>query len=71
MVELPQIQAGELFDLLQAVDQRIAVDKQLAAGLRNVQVVLEELLDGKQRLLVQDPFLKTSRRNISQRVVGS
>ena len=53
MVELPQVQAGELLDLLQAVDQGVSVDEQLPGGLGDVQVVLEELVDGEQRLLIQ------------------
>ena len=36
VVEFAQIQSGELFDLLQTVDQRVAVDVQLAACLRDV-----------------------------------
>ena len=53
VVELPQVQAGELLDLLQAVDQGVAVDEELSGGLGDVQVVLEELVDGEQGLLVQ------------------
>ena len=53
VVKLPQVQSGELFDLLQPVDQGVPVDKQLARRLRNVQVVLKELVDGEQGLLVQ------------------
>ena len=53
MVELTQVKAGQLLDLLKAVHQRVAVDKQLARGLGHVQVVLKELLDGEQGLLVQ------------------
>ena len=46
VVELPQVQAGELLDLFQTVDQRIAVDKELPGSLGDVQVVLKELVDG-------------------------
>ena len=53
MVKLAQIQAGELLDLLQTVDQGISVDEQLPGSLGNVQVVLKELIDGKQSLLIQ------------------
>ena len=68
VIELPQIQAGQLLDFLQTIDQRVPVDKQLTRRLGYVQVVLKELVDGEQRLLVQ---LNTSCRNISHRVVGS
>ena len=53
IVELPQVQAGELFDLLQPIDQGVPVDEQLSGRLGHVQVVLEELVDGEQRLLIQ------------------
>lgn len=53
MVKLTQIQAGEFADLLQTVNQSIAVDKQLAGSLGNVQAVLKELVDGKQSFLIQ------------------
>ena len=53
MVELAQVQAGELLDLLQAVHQGVAVDEELPGGLGDVQVVLKELVDGEQGLLVQ------------------
>ena len=53
VVELPQVQAGELLDLLQPVDQGVAVDEELPGGLGDVQVVLEELVDGEEGLLVQ------------------
>ena len=53
MVELAKVQTGQLLDLLQAVDQRVAVYEQLARGFGNVQVVLEELLNGKERFLVE------------------
>ena len=46
VIELPQIQAGELFDLLQAVNQGVPVDKELPGGLRYIQVVLKELING-------------------------
>ena len=53
MVEFPQIQAGKLFDFLQAVYQRIPMDKQLPGGFGHVQVVLKEFLDRKQCFLIQ------------------
>ena len=53
MVELPQVQPGELLDLLQAEDQGISMDEQLPGSLGDIQVVLEELVDGEQRLLIQ------------------
>ena len=53
VVELPQIQTRQLLDLLQPIHQRVPVDEQLPRRLRHVQVVLEELVDGEQRLLIQ------------------
>ena len=53
VVELPQVQAGELLDLFQAVDQGVAVDEELPGRLGDVQVVLKELVDGEERLLIQ------------------
>ena len=53
MVKLTQIQAGQLLDLLQTVNQRVAVDKQLAGSFRHIQIILKELIDGKQGLLIQ------------------
>ena len=53
VVELPQVQAGELFDLLQPVHQGVPVDEELPGGLGDVQVVLKETMDGKQGFLVQ------------------
>ena len=53
MVKLAQIQAGQFFDLFQAVNQSVAVDEQLSGGLRNIQIVLKELVDGKERFLIQ------------------
>ena len=45
VVELTQVQAGQLFDLFQTIHQRVAVHEQTTAGFRNVQVVLKEALD--------------------------
>ena len=42
-----------LFDLLQAIDQGVPVDKKLPGGFRNIQIVLKELIDSKQCFLVQ------------------
>lgn len=53
MVKLPQIETRQLLDLLQAIHQGIAVNKQLTAGLGNIQVVLEELLNGEKGLVIQ------------------
>ena len=53
VLELPQVQAGDFLDFLQAVDQGVPVDEQLAGRLGDVQAVLEEALDGEQRLVVQ------------------
>ena len=53
MVELTQIQAGQLLDLLQTVHQGVTVHEQLTGGLRHIQIVLKELVDGEQSLLIQ------------------
>ena len=53
VVELPQVQACQLADLLQPVDQGVPVDEQLPGGLGYVQAVLKELVDGKEGLLIQ------------------
>ena len=53
VIELTQVQTGQLFDLLKAIHQRIAVYEQLTRGLGYVQVVLEELLNREQRLLIE------------------
>lgn len=53
VIELTQVQTGQLFDLLKAVHQRIAVYEQLTRSLGYVQVVLEELLNREQRLLIE------------------
>ena len=76
VVKLPQIETRQLLDLLQAIHQGIAVNKQLTAGLGNIQVVLKELLNGEKGLVIQafdGAFLKDLPQvlNISHRVVGS
>lgn len=53
IVKVAQVKAGQLANLFQTVDQRIAVDKQPAARLRDIQVVFKEALDGEQRLSVE------------------
>ena len=53
MVKLTQIQAGELLDFLQAVDQGVTVNEQFPGSLGHVQIVLKELIDGEQGLLIQ------------------
>ena len=53
VIELTQVQTGQLLDLLKTVHQRIAVYEQLTRGLGYVQVVLEELLNREQRLLIE------------------
>ena len=74
MIELTQIQTGQLLDLFQSIDQCISVYKQLTGGLGYVQIIFKEFLDGEQGLLIQAldaALLEHSRRNISQTVVGS
>ena len=53
VVELAQIQAGELLDLLQAIHQGIAVDEQLPGSLGNVQIILKEFIDCCQCLFIK------------------
>ena len=53
VVELTQVKACELLDLLKAIDQSVSVNKQLAAGFGNVEVVFKELLNGEEGLLVE------------------
>ena len=53
MVEFPQVQTSQLLDLFQTVHQCVPVYKQLSGSFRNIQVVLEELLNGKQRFMIQ------------------
>lgn len=74
IIEVAQVKAGQLADLLKAVDQRVTVNEQTAARLGDVQVVLKEALDREQRLGIEESMLSclnTSRRNASQSVVGS
>lgn len=74
IIEVAQVKAGQLADLLKAVDQRVAVNEQTAARLGDVQVVLKEALDREQRLGIEGVdalLLEHSRRNASQSVVGS
>ena len=53
MIEFPQVEPGQLLDFFQAVNQRVAVHKQLTRGLGHIQIVLKELLDGEQGFLVE------------------
>ena len=53
MVKFAKIEACELLDFLEAVDKCVSVDKQLARGLGDVEVVLEELLNCEQSLLIE------------------
>ena len=53
IIEVAQVKAGQLADLLKAVDQRVAVNEQTAARLGDVQVVLKEALDREQRLGIE------------------
>lgn len=53
VVKVAQIQAGQLANLLQTVDQRVAMDEQPAARLGDIQVVFKEALDGEQRLGIE------------------
>ena len=53
VVEFAQVEPGQLLDLVQAVNQRVAVYEQLSGGLGHVQAVLEELLDSEQGLVIK------------------
>ena len=59
IIEVAQVKAGQLADLLKAVDQRVTVNEQTAARLGDVQVVLKEALDREQCLGIEgvDAFL--------------
>ena len=62
------------FLIFSTVHQGIPVDEQLPGRLGHVQIVLKELVDGKQGLLVQGVdgiLLEYLLQNISQSVVGS
>ena len=74
MVELAQIQAGELTDLFQTVDQSISVDEQLTGISETFRLFSKNLLMVNRVSWSRESrefFLKTSRRKISHRVVGS
>ena len=51
--EFTQIESGDFFDLFQTVNERIAVNEELAGGFGNVEVVLKELLNRKERFMVE------------------
>ena len=53
VVKFAQVKSCELLDFFQTVNKGVSVNKQLAGGFGNVQVVLEELLNGKQRFLIE------------------
>ena len=71
IVKFAQVKASQLLDLLKTVDQRVAVDEQLARGLGDVQAVLKEHIDGKEGLLIErinGVFLKDlGQENLAQR----
>ena len=53
VLKLAQIKSGHLADLVKTVNQRVTVNKELARGLGNVQVVLKERLNSLQRFAVE------------------
>ena len=53
MVKLTKIESGKLLYLFKPVNQRIAVYKQLAGRFGDVQIVVEETLNGEKRLMVE------------------
>ena len=74
VVELAQIEARELLDLLETVDERISVDEQLSRRFGEDELFSKNLLIVKSVSLSSASmgfFLKTSCRNISHSVVGS
>ena len=74
MFELTKVKPRDFAYLFQSVDQRIAVNKQLARRFGNIEVVFKEALYRHKRLAVKKlkaSLLEDLRRNISQSVVGS
>ena len=53
VVELAQVETGELLDLVKTIYQSVTVYEQLSGGLGYIQVVLKELLDGEECLVVE------------------
>ena len=53
MVKLAQVKTCELLDLFKAVNKGVSVNKQLAAGFGNVEVILKELLNGEECFLIE------------------
>ena len=68
VIELTQVETGQLFDLLEAVHQRIAVYEQLARGLRTTFRLFSKNFWMVNRVSWSsesiEPFLNTSDRNI-------
>ena len=53
MIKFTQIQASELFNFFQTVYQSVPVYEKLSGSFRYIQVILEELLNSKQRFMIQ------------------
>ena len=53
IVKIADIQTGLLLQLLDPVNQRVAVNEKLSGRLGYVQIVLKEAVDGRKRLCIQ------------------
>ena len=53
VVELAEVEACKLLDLVESVNESVSVNEELAGSLGHVKIVLEESLDREQRLVVE------------------
>ena len=53
VIEFTQIQTGQLLDFLQAVHERITVYEQFTRSFGDIEVILEETLNGKERFVIE------------------
>ena len=53
MLELAEVEACDLADLLKSVNESVSMYEELSGGFRNVQIVLEEALNGHKCLAVE------------------
>ena len=56
MVEFSQIKTRQFFDLLEPVNEGIAVNIELSGCFRNIEVILEELVNCSQRVFIQSVY---------------
>ena len=54
IVKIAQVEADVALHLIQAVNQRVAVNLELARGFRKVQAVFKELFDGLDHLFIEE-----------------